>query len=251
MSQATRSNWHTIEILGKACDVFEPARAQSFAMLFLHDADQRTLATNPIWTGLLETHGLRVICPHGKQSWWSNRICNEFDPELTAERFLLQGILPAFNERWSIEPPRIAVVGEGMGGQGALRLAFRHPAKFPVVAAISAAIDFQNVHGQGSTIDEMYIDREAARQDTAVLHVHPLNWPRNTLFMIDPANDKWWDGNQRLHEKLAAIGILHQSDLATSVGDRGPRYFDVVAPRVIEFVMRSLEAEALRVANSV
>src|SRR5947208_3574414 len=102
-----------------------------------------------------------------------------------------------------------------MGGQGALRLAMKYASRFPVVAAVSAAIDYQNLYGRGTTIDEMYADKEAARQDTAPLHVHPLNSPRHIFFAIDPADREWLDGNRKLHEKLAALGIAHEYDSST------------------------------------
>ena len=71
-----------------------------------------------------------------------------------------------------------------MGGQGALRFAFKHPQLFPIVAAISPAIDYQMRYydEEEVTIPQMYDDPKQARQDTATLHVHPLNWPRNIWF---------------------------------------------------------------------
>jgi hypothetical protein len=46
-----------------------------------------------------------------------------------------------------------------MGGQGALRLAYRHPNLFPVASAISPAIDFHKRYNEGDeTIPQMYPD---------------------------------------------------------------------------------------------
>jgi S-formylglutathione hydrolase FrmB len=205
-----------------------------------------TLVSNGVWTRLLEVHGLRAICPHGKRCWWTNRVCNEFDPQLTAERFVVQHLLADLHQRWGAEPPGIGLTGISMGGQGALRLAFKYASKFPVVAAISAALDFQMLHGQGTPIDDMYSDSESARQDTAILQVHPLNWPRNMMFVIDPQDRFWWDGNVRLHEKLAALGIPHQYDVTTSAGGHSWEYFDYMAPRVVEFIVKGLQSELQR-----
>ena len=249
MSNATVASWQSIEVAGKACDIFEPARPGPYVVLHLHGVGMETLAGNQVWTRLLDERGLRAICPHGKRSWWTSRVCSEFDAKLTAERHLLENGLPFIRERWGAEPPKIALTGISMGGQGALRLAMKYPARFPVVAAISSAIDYQNWYGQGTTIDEMYPDKEAVRQDTALLHVHPLNWPRNMLFAIDPADRQWLDGNQRLHEKLSALGIPHQYDFETTAGGHSWEYFNHMAPRVIDFVMSSLEAERLRQGN--
>jgi len=247
VSATETKGWQSIEVCGKQCDVFEPMQASPFVVLHLHGVGMETLAGNETWTELLESRGLRAMCPHGKRSWWTNRICTEFDEKLTAERHLLQNVLPFIAQRWGVEPPRIALTGISMGGQGALRLAMKNAAKFPVVAAVSAAIDFQNLYGQGTTIDAMYVDKEAARQDTAPLYVHPLNWPRRMLFVIDPTDRQWMDGNQRLHEKLRALGIVYDHDFTTSAGGHSWQYFNHMAPRVTDFITRGLEAEQRRV----
>ncbi len=55
-----------------------------------------------------------------------------------------------------------------MGGQGALRLAFKQPRLFPVVAALSPAIDYQSIFDepQEETLQALYADAEAARGKT-------------------------------------------------------------------------------------
>ena len=249
MSNTTGANWQSIEVAGKTCDIFEPARPGPYVVLHLHGVGMETLSGNAVWMRHLDTRGLRAICPHGKRSWWTNRVCAEFDATRTAERYVLDNVLQFIRERWGAEPPKIALTGISMGGQGALRLAMKYAAKFPVVAAIAAAIDYQNWYGQGTTIDEMYPDKEAVRQDTALLHVHPLNWPRNMLFVIDPADRQWLDGNQRLHEKLNALGIPHQYDFETTAGGHSWDYFNQMASRVIDFVAIGLEAESLRIGS--
>lgn len=238
--------WQRIGVAGKACDVFEPSQPGPFVLLHLHGVGMETLAENAAWTGMLEARGLRTVCPHGKRSWWVNKVCREFDEQLTAEKYVLNHVVPFVGERWGVEPPKIGLGGISMGGQGALRLAMKYASRFPVVAGVSAAIDFQKLHGDETTIDEMYVDREAARQDTVPLHVHPLSWPRHILFVIDPGDREWLDGNQRLHEKLAALGIAHEYDFQTAAGGHSWEYFDAMAGRVIEFVWRGLESEALR-----
>ena len=65
-------------------------------------------------------------------------------------------LLPFIEERWGIEPPKIAMLGVSMGGQGALQLSFRHAAQFPVVAAISPAVDFHQLYGQNLPLTKCY-----------------------------------------------------------------------------------------------
>ena len=64
----------------------------------------------------------------------------------------------------------------------------------------------------------MYGDEESARQDTAILHVHPLHYPRFMFFCCDPTEYPWFDGSDRLRMKMAASGIMHECDLENVTG---------------------------------
>jgi pimeloyl-ACP methyl ester carboxylesterase len=193
--------WTTAEIGGKRVEVFSPAGEVRAAVLYLHDVDGRV----PSGLGDLLAHDrLTGVCPHGESCWWADRVCPEFDPSRSVERWLIEDLLPFIKVRW----PHVAVIGAGMGGQGALRLAFKHPDRFRIVAAIDAAIDHHELYGSGTALDEMYASREHCRQDTAILHIHPVRQPAHLWFACDPAS-RWFRGNDRLHEKLAALGVAH------------------------------------------
>ena len=243
-------SWSTIEIAGKRCDVFEPAvaAANPRAIVYLHGVHSTALADNAVFTREFSRHGLNVIVPFTGRSWWADRISPDFDPKLTAERHVVDNIVPFLKERWKIAPPQIALLGTSMGGQGALRLAFKHPNVFPVVAAISPAIDYQIRWTEGDEIlQAMYTDAESVRQDTATLHVHPLNWPRNIWFCCDPADHRWHESADRLRMKLNAIGIPHEYDLETTAGGHGFEYYNHMAPRALQFIAERLERERLRI----
>ena len=133
-----------------------------------------------------------------------------------------------------------------MGGQGALRLAYKHPDLFPVVAAISPAIDYQVRFDDDAILQQMYSDPEAVRQDTATLHVHPLNWPRHQFFSCDPTDTTWWDSADRLRMKLSSLGIPHECDLETVGGGHGFEYYNVMAERAVSFIVEGLDQERRR-----
>ena len=244
--------WTEGQISGHPCEIFEPEtpNPHGYAAVYLHGVHQNRLSDQPVFTAELERHGLRVVCPRTKRSWWTDKICPEFDAAVTAERYVVDHVLPFVAERWQASPPRIAVFGTSMGGQGALRLAFRHPNKFPVVAAISPAIDYhlrmRYPEEEDDPLFEMYPDPESARQDTATLHVHPLNWPRNLWFCCDPADLRWHEGAERLRMKLSALGIPHHHDLETTAGGHGFQYYNRMAAKALNFVAESLEHERLR-----
>lgn len=239
------SHWSQFTIDGKTADVFEPSRVSEhgYAVLFLHGHGLFTLKDNPVYTAELEQRGWRCVCPHGKRSWWGDRVCAEFDSQITPQTYLRESVLPWFAESWGVAPPRIALLGVSMGGQGALKLAYRSPEQFPVVAALAPAIDFHNWHGRGLPLDDLYESAEEARQDTVTLLLHPLNWPRHQLLLCDPADTEWLEGVERLASKLDSTGIPFERDFTTSHGGHSWDYFNHVAPKVMEFFQERLDKE--------
>jgi poly(3-hydroxybutyrate) depolymerase len=242
------NNWTDAEAAGKRLDVYDPPRTPRprFAVLYLHGNGLETLRDSSVFTRLFDKHGLACVCPHGQQCWWADRLCTDFDRTLTPERFLLDHVMPIFQERWGLTPPAIGLLGISMGGQGALRLAFKYPRRFPVIAAISAALDYHERYGEGTPIDTMYDSKEQCRQDTALMHVHPYEVPPHLFFCIDPDDERWYRGNDRLHEKLNALGIPHSADLASRAGGHSWDYFNHMAGPAVRFLLAGLDHESRR-----
>ncbi|MBA4189330.1 MAG: hypothetical protein C0467_15140 [Planctomycetaceae bacterium] len=231
--------WSRQQIAGKPADVFDPVGALPFVLLFLHDEAGDTQATSAVFTAALSKHRLRCVAPHAGPSWWVDRISPAFDAAVTPERHLLDGVVPWIEAAWNVGSRGVAVAGIGMGGQGAIRLALRHPERFPVVGSIAGTMDFQERFDKGTPLDSLYPSREHARQDTAVLHVHPHDWPPHIWFAC-PTTDPRHRGNDRLHEKLAAIGVPHTADLdARGTPD------DYITP-MVEFLAAALVRESRR-----
>ncbi|HTN77644.1 MAG TPA: alpha/beta hydrolase-fold protein [Pirellulaceae bacterium] len=242
--------WSEITVGGHPCDLFEPQvrHAHGFVLIYLHGVHLNRLHDKPAFVAEFERHGLPVVCPVTNRSWWTDRICHDFDPTITAEQHLLRNVLPWIAERLGASPPQIGLLGTSMGGQGALRFAYKHPNTFPVVAAISPAIDYHLRYDEGdATIPQMYPDKEAARQDTALLHIHPLNWPRHQYFCCDPEDYRWHTAADRLRMKLWSLGVPHEHDLTTTGGGHSFEYYGLMAPKAIDFLVERLERERLRV----
>jgi S-formylglutathione hydrolase len=237
--------WSRVEIGGKPAEVFDPPSGPRFGLIHLHGVGEETYADQPTFSRLVGELRLACVCPRGRRSWWADRACPEFDPVLTAEGHVLQHVLPYFTGRWGLRVPQIGLTGISMGGQGALRIAFKHPDTFPVVAGIAPAIDHQELYGEGSPLDQMYDSKEQCRQDTATLHVHPVRQPPHIFFCVDP-DDRWHRGNDRLHEKLSALGVAHECDLTTRAGGHTWEYYNHVFEPVLRFVVGGLEAEGRR-----
>jgi S-formylglutathione hydrolase len=238
--------WTRVDIADKPADVYEPAGRPRFGVVHLHGADLQTLWERPAFSRLFDELRLACVCPHGDHSWWSDRIWPAFDPHVSAERHLLQEVLPFFERRWRLRTRTVGLQGVSMGGQGALRLACKRPDLFPVVAAIAPALDYHELYGRGLPVDTLYDSKEQCRQDTALLHVHPSHYPPHIFFCIDPTDADWCRGNDRLHEKLSALGIAHEIDFTTCAGGHSWDYFEHMAERVERFMSAGLEQETRR-----
>jgi S-formylglutathione hydrolase FrmB len=238
--------WSRVSIDGKPADQFKPIPSPRFALLYLHPVGLESPADNVAFTEAFAAAGVAVVAPHGGTSWWSDRICPDFDHALSAERFLLLSVVPWMEAEWKLGPRAIAACGVSMGGQGAIRLGLKYPDRFPVVAGIASAFDYHEWYGRGTTIDAMYRSKEACRQDTAVLHVHPTIFPPHIWFACDPDDAEWFRGNDRFHEKLNAVGVTHTADLQTRSGGHSWAYFDAMADSMVRFCVAGLERESRR-----
>ena len=243
--------WREIELAGHRCEVFEPVRPSEhgYVVVYLHCSRAASLRGYPAFTREFDRHALRVIAPITGLSWWTDHIWPEFDGTISAEAYVLQRVVPYVAEAWGARPPQLALLGVSMGGQGALRMAYRHPNVFPTVAAISPAIDFQRriEEGVDPGLEQMYRDAEEARQDSALLHIHPLNWPRNQFFCCDPTDERWYVSADRLKMKLWSLGVPFECDLETEAGGHSFEYASHIAPRAIGFLAARLDQERRRI----
>lgn len=236
--------WQTLVHDGRRIDVLEPSGREtpSGVVLFLHGHGQVMLNENPAFTKLFQQHNLAAVCPDGGKSWWLDVICPDFRSDITPQKWLLDQVVPLIHDRFRIDCPRIALMGVSMGGQGALQLSYRFAGRFPVVAAISPAVDFYQLHGSGIPLDLMFPDSESARQASVVLNLQPLAWPKYQFFCCDPTDSEWFDGCARLGMKLSSSGILYERDFETIGGGHTWEYFNRMAEKALGHVARGLQA---------
>lgn len=239
------AGWTRTTIGGKPVDVFDPPDSLPQALLYLHSLREESPAVDPTLTAALRRHRLRCASPHGGWCWWADRLCAEFDAVVTPERHLLDAVVPWMGAAWQVGARAVALAGVEMGGQGAVRLAFKYPDRFPVAASISGAFDCQDWYGAGTPLDEMYESRERCRLDSAVLHVHAHRWPAHLWFCCAPDDAACYRGNDRLHEKLSAVGAPHVADLDTRAAPGG-EYPEQMAAPMLAFVADALAREAKR-----
>ena len=243
-------NWSEAEVAGHRCHLYVPSEPSphGYTILYLQGLRSGRLKYQTGIVDEIDQRGLHVIEPEGDFSWWVDRISPRFDKEISGERYIVEHVVPFLESHRQCKPPQIALLGASMGGQGALRLAYKYPNTFPVTVGVYPSIDFQKKIEEGDNVlSSMYDDAEHARQDTATLHIHPLNWPRHQFFCCDPADVRWHDSADRLHMKLFSLGVPHEIDLETTAGGHSWEYFTHMAPRIMDFIFQSLESERLRV----
>jgi S-formylglutathione hydrolase len=246
----SEGRWTDVQIAGHRCRAFTPGSPSphGFALFFLHDEDSSEFELQPAFIEQLERHGFRCLAPITGRSWWTDRIWPPFDAELSVERFLLERVVPWLAEQWHVAPPQVALLGVGMGGQGGLKFSYKYPNLFPICAAIAPTIDYHRAMEAGdATLEQLYRDSEQARQDTATLHIHPLNWPRHQWFCTDPADYLRHDGADRLRMKLYSLGVPYEADLETTASGDLHAYVDQMAEPAMRFISDRLERERLRV----
>jgi S-formylglutathione hydrolase len=235
------------EVAGHRVEVYQPAAPRpGRAIIYLHPLDGQMLWDRPAFVELFQSLGLTCVGPHGGGSWWTDRLCPRFDPALTAERWLMHHVVPWLSQHYRIPRGGLALLGLSMGGQAALRLAFKYPQQFPAVAALAPAIEYHQFYGRGTPLDAMYPSKEQCRQDTAPMHVDAGQFPPHIFFACDPDDETWYRGNDRLREKLLALGIPHTCDLQTRAGGHSWEYFDCLAEPALRFLERALQTWSYR-----
>ncbi len=230
-------DWKRVSIAGHEANVFDTGpTSPPFSLIWLHDevGDRPASLTNE-----LARRRLRCVAPFAPACWWSDRITPAFDQNQTAETHLLDDVMNWIATEWNIAARGVAIAGIGMGGQGALRIGLRHPQTISVVASIAGAFDFHEQYGTGSPLDAMYPSREHARQGTAILQVHGYHWPAH-IHIACPPGHRWYRGNDRLHEKLSALGVPHAADLDSALSP------DALLVPMLDFVVAACERESRR-----
>ncbi len=226
----------TVEIAGKRAEWLLPSGEVAGVVVFLHGYDGVTLREQPAYHAALQRHRLACLCPIGPQCWWSNAVYPPFDDKLSPVDYVRTAVVEHIQARFPDVAAPLGIFGFEMGGQGALQVAYRVPRVFPSVVAIGPKVDFETWHGHGTSLDELFSNRESARQQIATLQINPLNWPKRQLLLCDPGDIYCLDGVGTLASKLVSSGVPFEQDFTTSHGGYGWGYVTAMAKRVLDFL---------------
>lgn len=227
--------WETRLVANVACDVFTPPAVKA-TIVFLHGMDGNTLVDNELWSQEALKASVSIIAPHGEGEvcadqpldhttapycWWLDagempiaKSSSTTQIPISPESWLIDQLQPDLQE--SGLPYLLA--GYEVGGQGALRVAYRHARKFPIVAAVAPKVDLHNIFGLGTSLDRLFPTSEAVRQQEATVWLNPLLRPNHQFILCDPAHDFCYPGCQTLLTKLSSTGCPHEVSLETTPG---------------------------------
>ncbi|MBC7854598.1 MAG: esterase, partial [Pirellulaceae bacterium] len=100
--------WFTHTVAGHPVDVYLPPRrnVHGDVLIYLHGLRQNRLSDKQPFLDEFDKHGLAVVIPWTKRSWWTDRICREFDASISAQRHLLENVVPFVQLELGVAPPR-------------------------------------------------------------------------------------------------------------------------------------------------
>src|SRR5687767_2608359 len=83
--------WTTAHIAGHECELFEPPERNphDYVVLYLHGVHVNRLSDKPVFEHEFAKRGLPVVVPFTGRSWWTDKICLEFDPRISAQQHVL------------------------------------------------------------------------------------------------------------------------------------------------------------------
>ncbi|VTS03543.1 alpha/beta hydrolase-fold protein [Tuwongella immobilis] len=200
------------EFAGQTVVTSPRAGSSRYGLIWLADLVEEPPQSESWWSGFA-AQGFHVATIFGDGRFWTARQFSPSAPETSSppseEAILCDDVIPRILAEWGTSPRMVALAGNGIGGGAALRIAFRYPERFRVVAAWEPILEWERVFGLGTQLDLLYPNPEICRQDTASMHIHPSQPPSGIWFASCPANQPWHRGADRLAEKLAAFGVDH------------------------------------------
>ena len=173
-----------------------------------------------------------IVCPDGgHNSWYFD---SPSDPSMQYETYVTEELVPQLDKFYPTlaEKRGRAIAGLSMGGHGALYLSIRHQDLFGAAGSMSGGLDFTPFTDSWDIAKRLgpYDKFPDLWEKNTVINMTALLKNSDLKLIIDCGiKDFFFDGNQRMHEKLMAEDIPH--DYITRPGDHDWDYWT----RAIEF----------------
>ena len=232
-------------------------------LYFLHGLgdNEQTLFNSGGWTLLddLRKQGkiadFLIVAPEG----WRSFYINSSDGSMRYSDFFLQEFMPGIEHKYRVRPGSAGrgISGISMGGYGALRFAFAHPALFLAVSAQSAALITESPQELNSAVSA---GAPLAGVLAAVFGkpIRVAHWSENSPFVLAAKNaaalkhlaiyfncgqdDNYGfeRGAAQLHDELLKEGVKHEYHAYP--GDHSFAYFMSHFEEVMEFHSKAFAA---------
>ncbi len=197
--------WTRHTVANRPVEVWNPGGQFEVAAILLHDLDGQVPLRSTI-----EEATYPVICPIAGRTWWLSVESAGFKEG--ALSWVRDDVAPWAAQQFLPLAPqpstslRIGLMDrDGWARCPQPQLPAR--AEVPRCVCDLAAVDFHNYQPSEPVLTETFESIEAARQQTATLHLHPLNWPLYQRIACDPSDPYWFEGCERLASKLSSSGI--------------------------------------------
>ena len=162
-------------------------RPPRFALIYLHGIGQETLADRPKYTDLFAELGLGCVVPRGGFTWWSDRPLPEYDPSRTGGAVRPQRRGPVHSaSAGPCRRGRSACSASAWAGRGPCGSRSSTPTSSRSSPPSRRRSSTTSITARATRSTIMYDSKEQARQDTAILHVHPSRFPAAHLLLLRP-----------------------------------------------------------------
>lgn len=236
----------TTVLLPKGYDE-NPARRYPLVVLLHGAGDNDMHAYNPLIREAVDRHQFILVAPSGTCSWWMD---SPVDPAYRYETFVVGELLPWVDAHYRTIPDRAhrGLVGNSMGGHGALYLALRHKDLFSAAGNVFGGLDLWAWRDKG---------RWELRERLGDPAEHPEHWKDNSVVNLAKGlkdgelatfTAVGWDDifigpNRTFHETLAKNGVRHL--YLEKDGAHTREFFEEMYPKMFAFLANWFKTQKL------
>lgn len=200
------------------CDYSNEKKYPVIYLLHGYGDKYSTWVTNvPQIKDLATKYQVVVVCPEGGKGWYMDGYSDMY-----FESYIINDLLPFIESNYSLYGCRSkrAVMGQSMGGFGALHLALTYPDKFCAVSSISGAV---NLSSAKSLLD---CSSEQKINSSIINRIEQLKKADIDLIIDCGNKDYFYKDHLLFHEKMNEAGIDHF--FMTGYGTHSWKYWNYV-----------------------
>ena len=238
-SKAMGKNVPVAVLLPKGYDD-DHARRYPLVVLLHGAGDTDMHAHHPLFREAVDRYQFILVAPCGTGTWW---IDSPINPSFRYETFVVDEMLPWVDSHYRTIPDRLhrGLVGNSMGGHGALYLALRHKDLFSSAGNIFGCLDLWPWRDKG---------RWELRERLGDPLVHPEYWKGNSVvnlakdlmdgeiatFTAVGQDDMFIGCNREFHATLAKNGVKHL--YLEKDGGHSQGFWEEMYPKMLCFLDR-------------